>query len=61
MMVAESKEPWGKLAADGKPHDYIVALTAEGGLVYDPVSRQQCTMSEFPNKKSITGILFKGA
>lgn len=57
IMIADSKKPWGKIPADQKARSYIVALTEDGGLVYDIYTKQTVDLKSFPNTNNITKIL----
>ena len=58
LVVANSDKPWGKIPADGKPRNYIIGLTEDGLIIYDIPTRQSIDGNDFPNKNSMTGIMF---
>ena len=58
LAVAWNKEPWDAIPADNKKHDYIVALTEDGGLVHDLATGQTIGLRSFPNRQNIIAVLF---
>jgi len=58
LMNAYSNKPWGKIPADGKLRDYIIGLTENGSVVYNPETRQVTTGKDFPNNEYLKGIIF---
>lgn len=58
LLVAKSDKPWGEIPADGKPRGYIVCLTKDGSIIYDIPTQQSISGDRFPNRESITGIMF---
>lgn len=57
-VVAENKNPWGDIPADGAARVYLVGLTENDGMIYDIRSRQTIAFQEFPNKDFIKGVTF---
>ncbi len=58
LVVANSDNPWGKIPADGKYRQYVIGLTEDGSVIYDIPTRQIIDGNDFPNKDSMTGIMF---
>ncbi len=58
IMVAESKKQWGNIPGDGKKRSYLVALTEDGGVVYDIYSKQMVSLKDFPNLQNVENMLF---
>lgn len=58
LAVAWNKEPWDVIPADNEKHDYIVALTEDGGLVHDLATGQTIELRSFPNRQNIIAVLF---
>lgn len=58
LMVVKNNKAWGDIPGDGVTHDYLVGLTATGGIVVDLETGQSIQFADFPNKESIVGMLF---
>ncbi len=58
VMAATSSIPWGGIPADGKIREYVIALTAQGGIVYDLQTRQRISFEQFPNRDHMLAISF---
>ena len=58
LVVANSDKPWGEIPADGKSRLYVIGLTEDGSVIYDIPTRQIIDGHDFPNKESMTGIMF---
>ena len=57
LLVADSKQPWGKIPADNKRRAYVVCLTQDGGIVYDLLTRQKVPFESFANYDFIVGVM----
>ncbi|MEN8200813.1 MAG: hypothetical protein ABFR63_12155, partial [Thermodesulfobacteriota bacterium] len=58
LLVADNDRPWGRIPGDGRSHRYVVGLTEDGAIIYDIATRQTISADDFPNKDTITAIMF---
>lgn len=56
--VCKRVAAWGELPGDGAEDVYVVFVTEEGMMLYDPPTRQQVMLADFPNKGEIVRIRF---
>ena len=58
VLICQRRTAWGDLPGDGATDAYIVFVTDNGMLVYDPPTRQLTNLADFPNKAHIGRIRF---
>lgn len=49
---------WGDLPADGRTDVYILFITTDGMLIYDPPTRQLAKLEDFPNRARVSKVSF---
>ena len=58
VVVCQRALAWGQLPADNARDVYVIFATENGMIVYDPPTRQQSALVDFPNKATISQIRF---
>ena len=58
VLICQRHSAWGDLPGDGATDAYVVFVTDNGMLVYDPPTRQLTNLADFPNKSHISRIRF---
>jgi hypothetical protein len=58
VLICQRRTVWGDLPGDGATDAYVVFVTDNGMLVYDPPTRQLTNLADFPNKAHIGRIRF---
>ncbi len=58
VLICQRRTAWGVLPGDGATDAYVVFVTDNGMLIYDPPTRQLTNLADFPNKTHIARIRF---
>ena len=58
ILACQRVKAWGQLPGDGAKDVYVIFVTDNGMIVYDPPTRQMVALGDFPNKGRISQIRF---